>query len=178
MANEEKKSYEEVFGVNLDISTVLSGEIVKRFMAQITPEQMQNILNDISKDAFIKKYDGTLEIRMNDSKANSYGFYSNTKTLGEIVKASFDRKLKEELMEECLKVIDTKEYKDKIHAWAEEMVDYCTEGYKNDIKKGLYYKLVGSVVDSSNLAMQHFNAADLKSIIQEEIRGVLMQTGR
>lgn len=174
MANEEKKSYEEVFGVNLDISTVLSGEIVKRFMAQITPEQMQNILDDISKDAFKKKYDGTLEIRMKDSR-NNYG-YSNTKTLGEIVKDSFDRKLKEELMEECLKIIDTKEYKDKIHAWAEEMVDYCTEGYKNDIKEGLYYKLVGSVVDSSNLAMQHFNAADLKSIIQKEIRSVLMQT--
>ena len=66
MANEEKKSYEEVFGVNLDISTVLSGEIVKRFMAQITPEQMQNILDDISKDAFTKKYDGTLEIKMKD----------------------------------------------------------------------------------------------------------------
>lgn len=169
---EEKKSYEEVFGVNLDISTVLSGEIVKRFMAQITPEQMQNILDDISKDAFIKKYDGTLEIRMKDSARNGYGF-SNTKTLGEIVKDSFDRKLKEELMEECLKVIDTKEYKDKIHAWAEEMVDYCTEGYKNDIKKGLYNKLVGSILDPSNLSMQNFNATDLRAIIQEEIRSVI-----
>lgn len=177
MANEEKKSYEEVFGVNLDISTVLSGEIVKRFMAQITPEQMQNILDDISKDAFTKKYDGTLEIKMKDSNRNNYGYY-NTKTLGEIVKDAFDRKVKEELMEECLKVIETKEYKDKIHAWAEEMVDYCTEGYKNDIKQGLYNKLVGSIIDPSSLTMQHFNSSNLKSIIQEEINDVLKQLRR
>lgn len=174
MANEEKKSYEEVFGVNLDISTVLSGEIVKRFMAQITPEQMQNILDDISKDAFNKKYDGTFEIKLKDNNHP----YSYTKTLGQQVKDMFDLKLKDNLMEECLKILDTKDYKDKIHAWAEEMVDYCTEGYKNDIKQGLYNKLVGSVLDPSNLSMQHFNSSDLRSIIQNEIRGVLMQTRR
>lgn len=177
MANEEKKSYEEVFGVNLDISTVLSGEIVKRFMAQITPEQMQNILDDISKDAFTKNYDGTLEIKMKDSNRNNYGYY-NTKTLGEIVKDAFDQKVKEELMEECLKVIETKEYKDKIHAWAEEMVDYCTEGYKNDIKQGLYNKLVGSIIDPFSLAMQDFNSYNLKCIIQEEINDDLKQLRR
>ena len=170
---EKNKSYEEVFGVNLDISTVLSGEIVKRFMAQITPEQMQNILDDISKDAFNKKYDGSLEIKMKEER---YGFHRDT--LGSIVKEKFDEQVKEDLMKECLKIVETKEYKDKIHAWAEEMVDYCTEGYKEDLKRGLYNKLVGSVVDPSNLSMQCFNSSDLRSIIQEEIRDVLMQTRR
>lgn len=146
-------------------------------MAQITPEQMQNILDDISKDAFTKNYDGTLEIKMTDSNRNNYGYY-NTKTLGEIVKDAFDQKVKEELMEECLKVIETKEYKDKIHAWAEEMVDYCTEGYKNDIKQGLYNKLVGSIIDPSSLVMQDFNSYNLKCIIQEEINDVLKQLRR
>lgn len=163
---EEKKSYEEVFGVNLDISTVLSGEIVKRFMAQITPEQMQNILDDISKDAFKKKYDGTLEIRMGKDN-NGYGF--SRKTLGSFVKERFNEQVKEDLMEECLKIVETKDYKDKIHAWAEEIVDYCTEGYKDDLKKGLYHKLVGGVVDMDAMNMQQINGNDLHYIIQQEI---------
>lgn len=168
MANEEKKSYEEVFGVNLDISTVLSGEIVKRFMAQITPEQMQNILDDISKDAFKKNYDGTLEIKMKEER---YGFHRDT--LGSIVKEKFNEQVKEDLMKECLKIVETKDYKDKIHAWAEEMVDYCTEGYKDDLKKGLYHKLVGGVVDMDNMDMQRMNGHDLHYIIQQEINRFL-----
>jgi len=175
MVDEEKKSYEEMFGVNLDISTVLSGEIVKRFMAQITSEQMQNILDDISKDAFNKKYDGTLEIKMEEDR-RGYGFSS--KTLGSIVKERFNEQVKDDLMKECLKIIETKDYKDKIHAWAEEMVDYCTEGYKNDLKQALYNKLVGNVVNMESIDMMRFNGNNLKSIIQSEIRDVLMQTGR
>ena len=167
---EEKKSYEEVFGVNLDISTVLSGEIVKRFMTQITPEQMQNILDDISKDAFKKKYDGTLEIKMEED-SRGYGF--SRKTLGFFVKEKFDEQVKEDLMKECLKIVETKDYKDKIHAWAEEMVDYCTEGYKDDLKKGLYQKLVGGVVDMDSMDMQRVNGHDLHYIIQQEINRFL-----
>lgn len=168
MANEEKKSYEEVLGINLDVSSVISGEIVKRFMAQITPEQMQNIIDDISKDCFNKKYDGRLEIKMKDNSSYSY-----TTTLGEQVKKQFDAQVKNDLMDECLKIIDTKDYKDKIKSWAEEIVDYIVEGYKNDIKQGLYNKLVGSVIDPASIQMSHMNAYDLRALIHSEISDVL-----
>ena len=170
MENNEKRPYEEVMGINLDVSSVIAGEIVKKFFASISEEQMKQIVDSISEDILGKDYDGNMIVKFSKE---TYAYYGNQRkiTLGDEIKKSFDAKVKEDLLNECLKIIETKDYKDKVHKWAEEIVDYINEGYKDEIRNNLYHKLVGQAIDTTG-AIQ-YNGATLRNIIQEEISKAL-----
>ena len=54
----------DVMGINIDISQVLGQKIVDQYIAQLTEEDMQAIMDFISQDFFVKKKQRRLHVNI------------------------------------------------------------------------------------------------------------------
>lgn len=167
----------DVMGINIDISQVLGQKIIDQYMAQLTEEDMQTVLDYISKDFFVKKnqkvfnydtsqYDTKMVAYVKEREKDSWGNY-NTRdlTIGELIKQQFNNRIKEELTKKVEEIIATTDYQEKIEQIANELVDYSVNGYKEDMKNRIRERLVGNVMDTT----PYYDGVDLRYLIHEEI---------
>lgn len=167
----------DVMGINIDISQVLGQKIVDQYMAQLTDEDMQTILDYISQDFFVKKnqsvfnydtnqYDYKMVACVKERKKDQWGRYdTDAMTIGELIKKQFNNRISEELTKKVEEIIATDDYKEKIEQIANELVDYSVNGYKEDMKNRIRERLVGNVMDTT----PYYNGVDLRYLINEEI---------
>ena len=167
----------DVMGINIDISQVLGQKIVDQYIAQLTEEDMQTVMDFISQDFFVKKqqqifnydtqqYDYKMVAHVKEREKDNWGNYrSNNITIGELIRNQFNNRIKEELTKKVEEIISTTDYKEKIEQIANELVDYSINGYKEDMKNRIRERLVGNVMD----AMPYYGGIDLKSLINAEI---------
>lgn len=167
----------DVMGINIDISQVLGQKIVEQYMAQLTEEDMQTVLDYISQDFFVKKnqsvfnydtnkYDYKMVAYVKEREKDNWGNYKgNQLTIGELIKNQFNNRIKEELTKKVEEIIATTDYKEKIEQIANELVDYSINGYKEDMKNRIRERLVDNVMDATPC----YGGIDLRYIIQEEI---------
>ena len=167
----------DVMGINIDISQVLGQKIVDQYIAQLTEEDMNSIMDFISKDFFVKskhkvfdyntqEYNEKTVVTIKESEKDYWGnTKSSQKTIGELIKNQFNVRIKEELTKKVEEIIATDDYKEKIEQIANELVDYSINGYKEDMKNRIRERLVGNIMD----ATPYYGGIDLRSIINEEI---------
>lgn len=167
----------DVMGINIDISQVLGQKIVDQYIAQLTEEDMQTIVNFISQDFFVKKkqgvfnydtqqYDYKMVTYVKEREKDSWGNYkSNNVTIGELIKNQFNNRIREELTKKVEEIIATTDYQEKIEQIANELVDYSINGYKEDMKNRIRERLVGNVMG----ATPYYDGIDLRCLINDEI---------
>lgn len=167
----------DVMGINIDISQVLGQKIVDQYIAKLTDEDMQTIMDFISQDFFVKKeqhifnydtkqYDTKMIACVKEREKNNWGNYkTNDLTIGELIKVQFNNRIKEELTKKIEEIVATDDYKEKIEEIANELVDYSVNGYKEDMKNRIRERLVGNVLDEN----PYYEGISLTSIINAEI---------
>lgn len=173
----------DVMGINIDISQVLGQKIVDQYIAQLTEEDMQAVLDFISQDFFVKKkcdvfnydtqkYDTKMVAYVKEREKDQWGRYKdNNLTIGELIKNQFNNRIKEELTKKVEEIVATSDYQEKIEQIANELVDYSVNGYKEDMKNRIRERLVGNIMDAS----PYYGGIDLRYIIQEEVNRMIVR---
>ena len=158
-------------GIDVDISSILGEKIIDQVMARLTPEQMNELVDYVISNLFVKnKYDpGKIEILDDDSdtRRKESSFYGRNPRiyLSDVLRSKVSSVLSQNIVDECIKIIETDEYKEKAKEIAEEIVEYATEGYKKDMKTRIYERMVNDTISSEPM----YNHVNLRGIIQEEI---------
>ena len=167
----------DVMGINIDISQVLGQKIVDQYIAQLTEEDMQTVLNYITQDFFVNKkqsvfnydtnqYDTKMVAYVKEREKDNWGRYTDQNcTIGEMIKRQFNERIREELTKKVEEIIATADYKEKIEQIANELVDYSVNGYKEDMKNRLRERLVGNVMDAAPC----YGGVNLLTVINGEI---------
>lgn len=167
----------DVMGINIDISQVLGQKIVDQYIAQLTEEDMQTVLNYITQDFFVKKkqsvfnydtnqYDTKMVAYVKEREKDNWGRYTDQNcTIGEMIKRQFNERIREELTKKVEEIIATADYKEKIEQIANELVDYSVNGYKEDMKNRIRERLVGNVMDAAPC----YGGVNLLTVINGEI---------
>ena len=167
----------DVMGINIDISQVLGEKIIDQYIAQLTDEDMQAIMDFISQDFFVKRerqvfdydtqqYNSKMVTYVKEREKNQWGSYkTNEMTIGELIQRQFNQRIKEELTKKVEEIIATSDYQEKIEEIANELVDYSVNGYKEDMKNRIRERLVNNVMDKQ----PYYGGVSLQYIINEEI---------
>jgi hypothetical protein len=167
----------DVMGINIDISQVLGEKIIDQYIAQLTDEDMQVIMDFISRDFFVKQkrqvfdydtqqYNSKMVTYVKEREKNQWGSYkTNEMTIGELIQRQFNQRIKEELTKKVEEIIATSDYQEKIEEIANELVDYSVNGYKEDMKNRIRERLVNNVMDKQ----PYYGGVSLQYIINEEI---------
>ena len=153
----------EVMGINIDISQILGDKIIDQYLAQMSQEDINKIIEYISSDLWKKNYDGSLEVQI--SKKNGYGFRSGNQSIGDYIKQRFNERIKDELLKKVDEIISSEDYQKKADEIANELVEYATNGYKEDMKRQIRERLVGNVIGDP-----FHNGQSLQEIIDERIQ--------
>ncbi len=141
-----------MMGVNIDISTILGGKIVDQYLAQLSDEDMQKIINYISADLFEQGscYNTSVskmvqELKVKEPKKDYYGHIKDNEVpIGYIIRNYFNERVKEELKKKVEEIINTTDYQEKINTIANQLVDYSINGYAEDMKNRIRERLVGN----------------------------------
>lgn len=167
----------DVMGINIDISQILGQKIVDQYIAQLTEDDMNTIMDFISKDFLVKKnqsvfnydtnkYDEKMVVTIKESEKDYWGNPKTSQlTIGEIIRKQFNERIKEELAKKVEEIIATTDYQEKIEEIANELVDYSVNGYKEDMKNRIRERLVGNVMDAS----PYYSGVSLHYLIEEAI---------
>lgn len=163
----------EVMGINIDISQVLGQKIVDQYMAQLSDENVQEILSYISSDLFYETSAFNYEtgervktLKVKEREKDQWGNYKEREIpVGELIKNQFNERIKEELKKKVEEIIASSDYQDKINEIANELVDYSINGYKEDMKSRIRERLIGNVMDES----AQYCGVPLLAIINQEI---------
>ena len=173
----------DVMGINIDISQVLGQKIVDQYMAQLTEEDIQTVLDFISQDFFVKKkqqvfnydtqqYDTKMVAYVKEREKDNWGSYKTRDlTIGELIKNQFNNRIREELTKKVEEIVATSDYQEKIEQIANELVDYSINGYKEDMKNRIRERLIGNVMN----ATPYYDGVDLRCLIQEEVNRMLQR---
>lgn len=162
----------EVMGINIDISQVLGQKIIDQYMAQLSDENVKEILSYISSDLFCEtsvfNYETgervkTLKVKERE-KDNWGNYFDREMTIGELIKNQFNERIKEELKKKVQEIIESTDYQNKIDEIANELVDYSINGYKEDMKERIRERLIGNIMDESP---KYCNISLLEIINQE-----------
>ena len=163
LENVSKGNYGEgkVLGLEVQFSKMLGDVIIENYLKQLSEEDMKLIMDYISADLFEEVQDfksdskDAVKKRVKEDwtthKAGSYSSYATEthKSVGSQIKELFNARVKEDLKQKIEEIVTTQDYKDKIDLMAQEIVDYATEGYKEDLKKSIREKMIGNIMDNN-----------------------------
>lgn len=140
----------EMMGINIDISQILGQKIVDQYIAQISEEDMQTVMDYISADLFsetsIYNYELNERVKkltIKEREKDRWGSYTTKEIpIGEIIRNHFNERIKEELKKKVEEIIATNDYQQKVDEIANELIDYSINGYKEDMKQRIRERLV------------------------------------
>lgn len=152
----------DVMGINVDISKVLGQTIVDQYIAQLSEEDMNVLMNFITSDLFGKSWGGATIVKVREK--DNWGNYRDKElTIGELIKAEFNNQIKDELRKKVQEIIASTDYQKKIEEIANELVDYSINGYRDDMKARIRERLIGNVVYSE----PYYDGMSLQAIINQ-----------
>lgn len=161
--NKIKNGKVEVMGINIDISQILGDKIIDQYLAQMSQEDMNKIIEYISSDLWETTYDGDLKVRL--PKKNQYVLGCNDQPIGLYIKNQFNERIKDELLKKVDEILASENYQKRADEIANELVEYATNGYKEDMKKQIRERLVGNTIGDP-----FYNGQPLHAIIDERIQ--------
>ena len=158
-----------MMGINIDISKTIGNTIAEQYLAQLSPELMEVLMNFITSDLFAtqSRYDYTEGITkeiqiVKESKKNSWGNIEKY-SIGDLIKEKFNKRIEEELKKKVEEIIASADYQERIDKIANELVEYSINGYANDMKERILERLVGNTMNP----YPSYEGRDLRSIIHD-----------
>jgi len=158
-----------MMGINIDLSKTMGNMLAEQYIAQLSSEDMQRLMDFISNDLFTKqsRYDYTegisKEIKViTEGKKNSWGNVTEP-SIGEMIKNRFNERIKEELIKKVEEIVTSTDYQERIDKIANDLVEYSITGYANDMKERIRERLVGNTINST----PYYDGRDLRCIIHE-----------
>lgn len=163
-----KNGKTEIMGVSVDIASILGEKVVDQVLANITPEEMDNMSKAIQEDLFqmttLYNTSPPTEKRVvRRTETDNWGKIKGNEALVDIAKKSFNAKVNKSLQKRIDEIIASEDYSKKIDEIAQEVVDYSTEGYKEDMKIAIRERMVNSTTCIPY-------GLGLKQIINQEIQ--------
>ena len=158
-----------VAGVDINIKQVLGDIVAQQVISSFTEEQMQQIIDYIQSELFDVREDYSTDI---DKPKKKYILkikkdYWNDTAKCEFLdnaKKSFATKVASDINDRISEIIASEDYKDTVDKYAQEIVQYATEGWKNDMIERIRERMTSDVMTPNT-----YCGIPLKSIIWEEI---------
>lgn len=147
-------------GVDIKISDIIGEKIINQWMAQLSEEDMQSIFQQINAEIF-SSCDEPKKIKM----YNSSGWSSSDTFIWESAKKAIAKQLGDDINAKIEAIISSEEFQKKSEEIAQELVDYATEGYKQDLKVRIRQRLVDNVIANEP---SYYNYS-LRDIIHQEL---------
>lgn len=178
--NEYGKS--QVLGLDIQFSKMLGDVLVENYLKQLTEDDMKLITDYMTQDLFDykqvtdrKTYEEHLEkiVKQDwETKSDSWSrSWEKHESVGTQVKKMFNARFKEEIKKKIDEIIQSDEYSEKIDGIAHEIIDYCIEGYKEDLKNSIREKLIGNIMHD----MPYYGGISLHDIIYQELSNYIHQ---
>lgn len=173
-------------GMQIKISDIIGDKIVDQFIASMSPEQMDAINQQLFKEVFedmervefdsnTESYKKIKSVRFKTSTLEKNNSYWGNRTVDTTIyaraKSVITQKYSEMIEQSVDKYLDSEEFKKKASEIAKQIVDYALEGYKKDVEKSVYERLVAPVVAPT------YNDVTIRQIIHEEVQH-MMNEGR
>ena len=159
----------EIGGINTPIGQILGEKLVASLMERITDEEFEVLYNYMHDQTWKKDYTEEKVILNYTKKDNYYNTIATAPTLATYAEKLLSEKMKEKIQAKVEEITSSEEFLSKADQIAQEIIDYATEGYKNDLKQRVYERLVANTVDSSI----YYGGRDLRSVIYECIHDVI-----
>lgn len=180
--NQSEYGKSQVLGLDIQFSKMLGDVVVENYLKQLTEDDMKLITDYMTQDLFdYKKVTdwNTCEERLEKivkqdwetRDRSDWTSYSTEKheSVGTQVKKIFNARFKEEIKKKIDEIIQSDEYSEKIEGIAHEIIDYCIEGYKEDLKNSIREKLIGNVMHN----VPYYGGVSLTQIVDEQLRTYL-----
>ena len=147
----------DIMGINIDISQVLGQKIIDQYIAQLSDDNIKEIMKYISSDLFseqsvynIETKDYVDKLVVKKREKNQWGDYKEKEIpIGELIKNQFNERIKDSLLKKVEEIIASTNYQNKINEIANELVDYSINGYKEDLKNRIRERMIGNIMDES-----------------------------
>lgn len=173
--NEYGKS--QVLGLDIQFSKMLGDVVVENYLKQLTEDDMKLITDYMTQDLF--DYEKVVDwntheehlkkIVKQDWETRGSGSWSCSsekhESVGTQVKKMFNARFKAEMQKKIDEIIQSDEYAEKIDGIAHEIVDYCIEGYKEDLKNSIREKMIGNVMHN----IPYYGGISLHDVIHQEL---------
>lgn len=152
-----------VLGMDVRISDIVGEKLVTQWMSQLSAEQVAAITKALDEYVF-NVYTADDITRYTLNKTQRVNSWKDKDTLiWEAAKKLIQERIGQDINDKVEEIICSDAYKKRVNSIAEELVEYATEGYKNDLKEGLRERLVCNVIDPE----PKFAHRTLHSIVNE-----------
>lgn len=167
MSEEIKDGKLNAFGMDINISDVIGEKIVDQWLARLTPEDIELILNAVEQEAFSHNYNDEKYFVTHKETKNSWGDRHKEETpIWKSIREQFAEKFNKIIMEKADEILNSEKFQKRADQIAEELVNYATEGYKDDLKARIKERLVNNTINNQPF----YGGVDLRCIINEEIQ--------
>lgn len=171
-----------MMGMQVDLSSKFGEELAKILSCQLTEEEMECLITYLKSEFFDNRYNYTTQqdeiaIKHVLRKQYSYedGKYEPQSPIVMEAKKRFDAKIKDELNKKIDEIISSTDYQERIDIIANEIVDYSVEGYKEDMKRAIRYRMGITPTDPDLLSIGGIN---LRELIRGEITNFISSLPR
>lgn len=166
----------EVLGLEMQFSKMLGDVIVENYINNLSEDDMKLITDFITQDLFEYKRDWSSNnpeamkkfVKENWKEGSSWSS-REVKSIGTQIKEMFNARIKEELQKKIEEIVKSSDYQEKIDSIANEIVDYCINGYKEDLKNSIREKLIGNVMNNN----QYYGGNSLTEVIHEVVESYI-----
>jgi len=162
-------------GVDIKISDIIGEKLVNQWIARLSEEDMNVIFKAIDDEVFEKTlYEDSITLKTRTLVDDRWSTtkYEDT-PIWKIAKQKITASISEDIAKRVDAIIDSEQYQKRASDIANEIVEYATNGYKDDLKKRVYERLVVNTTEY----MPQFYGQDLRSIIRDEIQHALGNGG-
>lgn len=158
-----------VTGVDIDIKQVLGDMIVQQIVSSFTEDQMHQIIDYVQNELFEVRevYDeDTWNIKKKYDLKMKHEYWADSHNCPFLDKAkkTFALKVADDIDNRISEIIASKDYKDTVDEYAHEIVQYASEGWKDDMMKRIRLRMTSDITEPNQYAGQ-----SLRGIIREEI---------
>lgn len=157
-------------GIDIKISDILGEKIVNQWMAQISEEDMQLIFDTLEKEVFSHNYNDEKYFVTKMTSKDHWGNIQEVSTpIYKYAQNLYAQKFNERILAKVDEIIDSDEFEKRADQIAADIVDYATEGYKQDMITRIRERMIDNVITST----VYCDGQSLKEIIHQEIMNVL-----
>lgn len=161
-------------GVDIKISDIIGEKLVNQWIARLSEDDMNVIFKAIDDEVFENQlYSDRLTFKTRVLVDDRWSTKYEDSPIWKIAKQKITASISEDIAKRVDAIIASEEYQKRASDIANEIVEYATEGYKDDLKKRIYERLVLNTTES----MPQYCGQDLRSIIRDEIQNALGNGG-
>lgn len=165
----------DIGGINLSLQEILGNMIVEKYIAQITPDVMEKVFEQINEHIF----DVAQDLETGDNKVigikkqvkKSSGYYTDYEDtpLWKVTKNKFTKEFSDQIEKKIEEIMGTDEFRSKVDKVAQEILDYAVDGYKSDLITTIRARLIGDKLE----IYPKYGGSDLRQVIHDTVASMM-----